>query len=39
MGKRGRRRHSTTDDNENVEAETSYYILEVLSLCDQEKGA
>ena len=37
-GKRDSRRHSTTSFNENVVvAEKSYQMLEVLSLCDQER--
>ena len=38
-GKRGSRRHSTTSFSENVEvAETSYQMLEVLSICDRGEG-
>ena len=36
--KRGSRRHSTTSFSENVVlAETSYQMLQVLSLCDRER--
>ena len=39
MGGRNSRRHSTKGFSKNVEvAETSYQMLEVLSVCDRERA-